>query len=101
MSRTAYRYRFDEDVDLDVVRKVLSDCLNGTAKLLGPGRVRAEAECLVDESIGVVLIGTNSFVGLVLNATFMAVLSARFGESVFNARQVELVVAIIDGEDGR
>ncbi|MCG3181423.1 MAG: hypothetical protein BIFFINMI_03816 [Phycisphaerae bacterium] len=101
MSRTAYRYRFDEDVDLDAVRKVLSDCLNGTAKLLGPARVRAEAECLVDESIGVVLIGTNSFVGLVLNATFMAVLSARFGESAFNARQVELIVAIIDGEDGR
>jgi hypothetical protein len=98
MSRTAYRYRFNEEVDLGEARKVLSDCLNGTARLLGPARVRAEAECLVDESIGAILIGTGTFVGLVLNATFMAMLSVRFDEAAFNVRQVELVVAIIEGD---
>jgi hypothetical protein len=99
MSRTAYRYRLNEDVDLGEARKVLCNALSGTAMLLGPGRVRAEAECLVDDSIGVVLIGTGTFVGLVLNATFMAMLCTRFGEKAFNVRQVELVVALIEEDD--
>jgi len=89
MTQDAYRYRFDEGVDLHEAERTLLLSILAAEGLFGEARVRMDADYAVDESIRTLVIDAGTPVGLVVNCIFTAFVLREFGPCAVHVRRVE------------
>ena len=95
MSRIGYRYHFAKDTDLHEAEDTLLLALLAAEGLFGRCRVRMDSAWAVDESINVIVIDAGTLVGMTVSLIFTAFITAEFGASAFDVRQVSLHPAFI------
>jgi len=90
MSRIGYRYHFAKDTDRREAEDTLMLTLLAADGLFGRCRVRMDAAWAVDESINVIVIDAGTLIGMTVSLIFTAFITAEFGASAFDVRQVSL-----------
>lgn len=97
MIKHAYRYRFDESVEMaDALGGLLVSAVAAEG-LLGRPLTRSDAGYAVDKDRSVVLVDADTAAGVVINAIFSAILRRAFA-GAFCVRRVELVAATLQQE---
>lgn len=91
MNEDAYRYRFDEGVDLHQAEETLLLSILATEGLYGEARGRMDAGYAVDQSIRVIVVDASTDVGQAVNSIFTAFLLREFGGRAFHVRPVEML----------
>ena len=91
MSSMAYRYKFDEKVDLAEAEDTLLLSILAAEGIYGQARVRMDCRYAVDSTIGVILLDASSDVGQDVAGIFTAFLTKEFGPRHFHVCRVELL----------
>jgi len=89
MSSAAYRYKFNEGVDLLEAESTLHLSILAVEGLFGEARVRMDAAYSVDDTIRALIVDASTEVGQDLNAIFTAFIIREFGTDAFQVRLVE------------
>ena len=89
MSSAAYRYKFNEGVDLLEAESTLHMSILAVEGLFGEARVRMDAAYSVDDTIRALIVDASTEVGQDLNAIFTAFIIREFGTDAFQVRLVD------------
>ena len=101
MTEEAYRYRFDEGVDLHQAEETLLLSVLATEGLYGQARVRMDAAYSVDKALRAIIVDAGTDVGQALGAIFTAFILREFGSSRVHVRRVEGLFACGGQEGGQ
>ena len=89
MAEDAYRYRFDEGVELHKAESTLLLSTLAVEGLYGEARVRMDAAYRVDRTIRAIIVDASTSVGQAVNCVFTALLLRGFGRESFHVRRVK------------
>lgn len=101
MTRIGYRYRFDEDIDLEDVEETLELALVATTGLFGGCRTQMDAAWAADESINTIVVDAGTLVGMTVGLIFTAFLRVELPAEAFSIEQVEVTFGPACMEVGR
>jgi hypothetical protein len=101
MTEEAYRYRFDEGVDLHQAEETLLLSVLATEGLYGQARVRMDAAYSVDKALRAIIVDASTDVGQALSAIFTAFILREFGSGRVHVRRVERLFARGGQEGGQ
>ena len=91
MTRRAYRFRFDEGIDLEEARQTLLLARLAVEAIFGRTRVQLDTGWWADPSINVIVMDASTPIGMGLCLIFAAFASAEFGEDAIDVRRVEVL----------
>ncbi len=100
MNENAYRYRFDEGVDLHQAEETLLLSVLAAEGLYGQARVRMDAAYAVDPGLHAIIVDAGTDVGEAVNLIFTAFILREFGSARVRVRRVEGLFAG-NGQEGR
>jgi hypothetical protein len=86
MNEDAYRYRFDEGVDLHEADETLLLSILATEGLYGQARVRMDGAYSVDKALRAVIVDASTKVGQAVAGIFTAFVAKEFGSAAFVVR---------------
>jgi hypothetical protein len=89
MTKTVYRYHFDEDVPAEEIEATLLLALLATQSLHGESRVRLDTSHVFDPEHLCCAIDASNQVGLDLNRLFVGFLTREFGEDSFRVERIQ------------
>ena len=87
MSRTAYRYQFNESVSAQDIEESLQLAILGAEGLHGPARVRLEASYHLDNENNTCVVDATTDVGRDVCRLFTGFAIREFGEGAFTVRK--------------
>ena len=88
MTPSAYRFEFDESVELAEAEMTLHLAMIALEGLFGRAAVRLDARYRLDEAAGAIVVDASTSVGAALVRVFTTLLTREFGDEAFDVRQV-------------
>ena len=95
MIQRAYRFRFDEGIDLEEAQQTLLLARLAVEAIFGRTRVLLDARWSVDPSINVIVVDASTPMSMGLCLIFAAFVSAEFGAEAVDVRRVESITTLV------